>query len=225
MKTYVIGDLHGELLKLKEALQLVNFDYENDRLISIGDIVDRGQYSYECVEELMKIKNLIAVRGNHDQSWLDYLQGVTAMPALYMQGAKETYISYMEAKKDPRIHLNFFLNQLPYFIDENKNLFIHGGFNRHEPLEGQSENVYYWDRDLFLAALSYKSMKRKTHQFKYKDRFSTIFVGHTPTIYWDETTPINAANIWNVDTGCGKGNHPLTIMDVETKEYWQTKIY
>ena len=38
--------------------------------------------------------------------------------------------------------------------------------------------------------------------------------------YWNITTPMQAANIINLDTGSGKGGL-LTIMNLETKEYWQ----
>lgn len=47
-------------------------------------------------------------------------------------------------------------------------------------------------------------MKDNEHPFKIKDTFKHIYVGHTPTIYWDKNTPITAANITNLDTGCGK---------------------
>ena len=66
MKKIVIGDIHGRFAELKELLQKASFDYDNDQLISLGDIVDRGPEPYNCIFELMKIKNLIAITGNHD---------------------------------------------------------------------------------------------------------------------------------------------------------------
>jgi serine/threonine protein phosphatase 1 len=54
--------------------------------------------------------------------------------------------------------LTFFANQLPYHLDENNNLFVHGGFNRHERLEEQGD-LLWWDRDLWSKALSYGNMK------------------------------------------------------------------
>ena len=51
--------------------------------------------------------------------------------------------------------------------------------------------------------------------------FTEIFIGHTPTTRINKTTPVNKANVWNLDTGAAfKG--PLTVMDVHTKEYWQS---
>jgi hypothetical protein len=56
---------------------------------------------------------------------------------------------------------------------------------------------------------------------EYKGNPTKVFIGHTPTMYWDKTTPMKAADrIINVDTGSGKGGL-LTIMDIHTEEYWQ----
>lgn len=218
MQTFVIGDIHGELEKLKNILTQANFDYQNDQLISLGDVVDRGKNSYGVVEELLKIKNLVAVRGNHDDEWLNYLK--TSQSSLWSQGASATYFSYENALVKPEVHFSFFANQLPYYIDSNNNLFIHGGFNRHKLLTEQDEFVFYWDRDLFLAALSYKEMNQTEHPFKIKQNFNKIYVGHTPTTYWGKTTPIEAANIINMDTGCGKGGL-LTLLNLQTNQIFQ----
>ena len=86
--------------------------------------------------------------------------------------------------------------------------------------------------------MSYEAMNDKTHPFKINGDYKTIFIGHTPTTYWNEkeeirngiivqkgnpiTTPIRAANIWNIDTGAAYGGN-LTIMNIDTEEYFQFK--
>jgi len=56
---------------------------------------------------------------------------------------------------------------------------------------------------------------------KTADKFKEIYIGHTATTAWDKDTPMQAGNIWNLDTGAGfKGR--LTIMDIDTKEFWQS---
>jgi len=192
---------------------------DDDTLIQLGDVVDRGPDVFGCVEELKKIKNLISIRGNHDEQWLMYLK-TGGMPSLWGQGAAETAKSYHMYGIQPEVHFDFFANQKKYHIDENNNLFIHAGFNRHHPLTESSELHYYWDRDLWMAAHSYSLMKKKDHPFKIKDDFKEIFIGHTPTTYHNCPVPMHCANIWNLDTGSGKGGL-LTIMNVETKEFKQ----
>lgn len=227
MRRFVIGDIHGEHDKLVRLLKKVNFDYNNDSLISLGDVVDRGPKSYEVIEELLKIKNFICVKGNHDSCFEESVR-TGKVNMLYDQGGRETLLFYTRStdcsgdpRRIPQSHIDFFDNQLLYYVDKDNNLFVHGGFDRHRYIEGQPANVLMWDRDLFLAALSYESMNDKTHDFKMKDSFNKIYVGHTPTIYWDSITPIKAANIINIDTGCGKGDFPLTIMNIDDDTFEQ----
>jgi serine/threonine protein phosphatase 1 len=220
MRTFIMGDIHGEHEKLTALLEQVNFNYAEDTLIQLGDVVDRGPDVYSCVEELLKIKNLIAIRGNHDFCWLEFLK--TGQSLLYNQGAMETEQSYVLNGVDPSVHFDFFNDQLKYYIDQNNNFFVHGGFNRHKHVDEENDpEVFYWDRDLWLSSLSYANMKNQTYPFKMKDKFNHVFIGHTPTKYWDDAMrPITAANITNLDTGSGKGGL-LTIMNLETREYWQ----
>ncbi len=239
-KRYIVGDIHGEHDKLIKCLQSVNFDYENDTLIQLGDIIDRGEKSYECVEELLKIKNLIAIRGNHDECFMSGLH--TGIYSLFGQGARETIISYMKScttKRElnvkmsghisdfnindfPLEHYKFFQKQVPYYILDDK-LFVHGGFNRHylidDPIHN-GEEVLFWDRDLIAEAKSWESMVSKT-PFKNKNNFKEIYVGHTPVQYFVRSDkPQRWANVNLLDTGCGKRG-VLTIMDLDTHEYKQ----
>jgi serine/threonine protein phosphatase 1 len=53
--------------------------------------------------------------------------------------------------------------------------------------------------------------------------YHEIYIGHTPTLYYNvDTPPMQGCNVWNVDTGAAfKGK--LSIMNIETKEYWQSE--
>lgn len=73
-RNFVVGDIHGAFKALMQCLERCTFDYENDRLIQPDDIVDGHHQSFECVEELLKIKNLVAIRGNHDQWFYEFIQ-------------------------------------------------------------------------------------------------------------------------------------------------------
>ncbi len=43
MKKFVVGDIHGGAKAFKQVLEKSEFDYENDLLISLGDICDGCQ--------------------------------------------------------------------------------------------------------------------------------------------------------------------------------------
>ena len=246
-RTFVMGDIHGGYKALLQCLERSNFDYNNDTLIQLGDVADGWSEVYECVEELLKIKNLIAIRGNHDDWFREWIK-TGQHPCSWNQGGYGTLSSYCEqynkllwgADRQGYIttltdldvsptHVNFFLSkQQPYYVDTQNRLFVHGGFNRHFPIDDvvyNREDILMWDRDLWYAALSYGKIEKDDMlvrpPFKTHNKFNEIFIGHTSTENWKTDKPMISANIWNLDTGGGfKGK--LTIMDVETKEYWQS---
>lgn len=227
MKTYVIGDIHNCYNKLIACLLSVNFDYDNDKLIQLGDVVDRGEDGYACIEELLKIKNKVLIKGNHDDEWYKYLIDPSKMASLWKQGAKQTLESYVSRKINPNIHIPFFESQVNYYIDEERNLFVHAGFNRHEFIELQHfDDIYYWDRDLINSARSYHLSSPEMKEYKFKiqgsieGKFKEIFIGHTPVQYFNEQHPVKYANINLLDIGAGKfPGGKVCIMNVETKEY------
>jgi serine/threonine protein phosphatase 1 len=74
MRRFVMGDIHGAYPALLQCLTRSGFNYEADLLIQLGDIVDGYDESYCCVEELLKINNLICIKGNHDVWFLEFIQ-------------------------------------------------------------------------------------------------------------------------------------------------------
>lgn len=251
-KVWCLGDAHGGNKALLQCLERSNFNRETDTLIQLGDVVDGWNEVYECVETLLSIPNLISIKGNHDD-WFYQFLSTSQHPVSWAQGGGGTLASYCKHLDKnylqrygsegystdlldsdvPRTHYEFFRKQLRYYKDEQNNIFVHGGFNRHELLSEQShDDVFWWDRDLWMQALSVKQMKdgfenlleinKFVPQLKIKEPHKEIFIGHTTTQSWKQTTPMNACNIWNLDTGAGWGKGKLTIMDIETKEYFQS---
>lgn len=72
-KTFFTTDTHGNYLGFKQALERSNFDYENDLLIHGGDICDGHNQTFQVVEELLKIKNKVLIKGNHCEVWLNWI--------------------------------------------------------------------------------------------------------------------------------------------------------
>lgn len=70
-RDFVIGDLHGAFSCLERALEGVKFDPAVDRLISVGDLVDRGPENEKCLRLLLE-PWFFAVKGNHEQMMADY---------------------------------------------------------------------------------------------------------------------------------------------------------
>jgi len=221
-KIYCIPDIHGELGKLNNLLDKLNLNV-TDTIIFLGDYVDRGPDSYGVIERLLELDKqcgCIFLCGNHDQTWFEDTKFRSGLPleskkmsggqrySLWYNGARETYNSYLKAGVDPEIHYPFWKILEPYYVLEingEKHLFVHGGYNRHKLIEEQKiDSVFWWDRDLIMAASSFSSMKDQRYKFKNKDGFKYIYVGHTPVRMWDLYSPQLWGNVWALDTGVGK---------------------
>jgi serine/threonine protein phosphatase 1 len=240
-KIFAIGDIHTNFKALEQVLEKSHFNYEEDTLIQLGDIVDGGtQDTYLCVEELLKIKNLILIKGNHDDWFLRWLT-TGEHPDSWIQGGYNTaasYPKYLKLDKQlwgakwkgysttltpediPVTHHNFFRSQKLYHIIEDK-LFLHGGYDRNTYVVEEAKKYpssFYWDRELVQAAMSCTGDQK----LKTKDNFNEIFLGHTTTMIWGTTEPIYRGGVWNLDTGAAEGKGKLTIMNINTHEYWQS---
>ena len=53
--------------------------------------------------------------------------------------------------------------------------------------------------------------------------YNEIYIGHTPTLYYDVDVPMQGCNVWNVDTGAAFHGR-LSAMDIDTKEFWQSDV-
>lgn len=217
MSNYVMGDIHGGYLALEQCLERCKFDYQNDTLIQLGDIIDGNRPDWIlCMKELQKIKNLILIKGNHDQWLREYLETGVAKQIWLSQGGQCTLDVYLKGLDDGIITEDevraFFNKQVRYYLDDDNRLFVHGGIKYGHKTDIAMELM--WNRDMWESAvLGYQQMKTKN----YKE----IFIGHTSTLYFNEELPMNKFNIWNLDTGAGGGGR-LTIMNVDTKKYWQS---
>lgn len=263
-KRFVIGDIHGAHIPLQQCLERSGFDKEKDLLITLGDICDGWPHVAECVDILLTCINRIDIIGNHDQ-WFHYWLKTGRHPDMWQQGGLGTVRSYLRLIENeaaifpitdiwgykeyteyysalnpadiPDSHRNFFENQILYFKDVKKRLFVHAGIYRFQTLEEQKASrpdVFMWDRDLWSEALS----AGKDGPLRFKEEFSEIFIGHTSTVYWtkfknpplkrivlpveDPTyAPMTADILYNLDTGAGSSGK-LTIMNIDTHEYWQS---
>lgn len=220
MRRLVIGDIHGEEEYLKEVLELAKVDKEKDLIIQIGDLCDRGTNPFKCMDILLEYKNLVLLMGNHDANFVEYIKSNRDFLGSYAANGTHTTVgAWKELTFDQKKYYieNIFNQMQVCHVTDDNILFVHGGFDPETELKKHDPIYFMWDRDLIQNAVATKKVYQGIHNFK------KIYIGHTPTLYWDKTLPMNIENLWNVDTGSGKGG-PLTIMDIDTNEYWQSKV-
>ena len=118
----------------------------------------------------------------------------------------------------PQAHIDF-LKGGQLWLELGEQIFVHGGFNPGIPLSKNSAETLVWDRELLDRAWR----KHKVDpQYKFGP-YSDIFLGHTTTEMYHTLEPLHVCNVWDLDTGAGWSGK-LTIMDVETKECWQSDL-
>lgn len=226
-RTLVIGDIHGGLRALDQVLERAEVMAE-DRLIFLGDYVDGWSEAAQTVSRLIELQEqhaCVFILGNHDQLCRDWLETGEALPMWKEQGGAETMASYSKfSDTEMTSHLIFFKGLQDYFKDMENRLYVHAGFtNMHGVYYEYFPKMFYWDRTLWEMALSLDP-SLSPEDAKYPKRllhYKNVYIGHTPVTRLGKTVPVKAATVWNIDTGAAfKG--PLTIMDVDTEEYWQS---
>ena len=247
-KVYVVGDIHGGYKALKQVLEASDFDYENDKLISLGDLADGWSETHLVIEELKKIKNFVLLRGNHDEwamqalvtqiyeQFSEYGDDDELMEILeefyvpsffkmsgvgrswYAHGGLGTEYSY---KQNPELivdHLKFLNRAKIYYIDEENRFFSHAGPHPYFTIEETKPSEFFWNREFWHQAWSGKHPGKK---------WKEVYIGHTPTTFTnsnkdDNTKPLNRYNVWNMDTGaCFNGK--ISMMNIDTKELFQSE--
>lgn len=227
-RTFVVGDIHGALKALKGLMEQISLQ-KSDRLIFLGDYVDGWSESSATIGYLMKLdKNYdcIFIKGNHDAWCEQWLKGELANEIWVRNGGWATIESYNEVTPGlKKMHLDFLNRMKDYYIDDQNRLFIHAGFtSMHGPEKELYESNYSCDRTLWEMALAVDGRIQKDSKL-YPKRlllYKEIYIGHTPVTKYDVAIPMQACNVWNIDTGAafmGK----ISAMDIDTKFYWQSE--
>lgn len=229
MRTLVIGDIHGGFRALTQVLERANVTTA-DTLIFLGDYVDGWSESAELIEFLMDTsakQKCIFILGNHDVWCHEWLMDGVVNDIWYMHGGKETIESYERISFDKKKHIEFYNNMKLYHIDDQNRLFIHAGFTSMHGVEKEFyPKNFYFDRTLIESAIlaeqvGIENLSNARYAPRRLQHYKEIYIGHTPTINYDRNTPMKAHNVWDIDTGAAFTGK-LSIMDIDTKEFWQS---
>ena len=112
-RDFVVGDLHGHLDLLEDQLQKVDFDAERNRCFSVGDLIDRGPESVECLMLALR-PWFFPIRGNHEQMMLDALasQSKKSMQLWFSNGGEW----YEESSNEDWPQLQEIARSLPFAL-------------------------------------------------------------------------------------------------------------
>jgi serine/threonine protein phosphatase 1 len=211
-RRFVIGDIHGGYLALNQCLEKSGFDETKDQLICLGDVTDGWPETRECIDKLMMIPNLVMIKGNHDSLTIEWARTGIPPTGWHNQGGYATIDSY--AGSIPSDHLQFLEEAKLYHLSDNQ-LFVHAGIQINKSLKNQDEKVLLWDRSLYQHAFPHRLEEHPPKLTPY----DAIYIGHSPINRYGYLHPIQACEVWMLDTGAG-WDGVLSIMDIDTHEYW-----
>ncbi|MDO9106954.1 MAG: metallophosphoesterase family protein [Methylovulum sp.] len=207
-RVYCIGDIHGRYDLLSALIEKIKQDAADFSgqfvMVYLGDFIDRGLFSRDVIDfilgDVQADIDYIYLRGNHEQTLLDFLQEDSVGRSWFTYGGQATLSSYgvavakIPTKREdfleiqsqlrnnlPETHYRFLAGtRVSYTLGSY--FFVHAGINPHYSLARQNPEDMLWIRDEFTA---------------FKKPFEKIIVhGHTVT---DE--PELLPNRIGIDTG------------------------
>ncbi|MFK8046262.1 MAG: metallophosphoesterase [Crocinitomicaceae bacterium] len=201
--TFVVGDLHGcydEFIELSNQIGIT----ENDLIISLGDIVDRGNKSVELYRYFKNRGNSVVLMGNHERKHqrgiLSYSQEIVKV-----QFASE-YSEFLQ-----------WTENLPYYYETKEAIIVHAFFEHDIKLQQQKQEV------LSGTTSGSKYLENKYEEGKF---WTDYYTGEKPIIYGHEVVgkdPKVYNNTYGIDTGACHGGK-LTILELPSFKIHQIEV-
>lgn len=180
--TYAIGDIHGEVTLLRRLLAVLPLR-EEDTLVFLGDYLNRGEDSAATIATLRDMgrsrRACVFLRGNHEDAWLTYWDGVRFTGEPEISGAEKAW--------------NDFDGQLPVEV---------GQWLARTLIEYEDEHAYYvhaglepgkpaWRTPALLKLWGPKGFLESAYEWG-----KPVVFGH-----WQQSEPLVQPNKIGIDTG------------------------
>jgi predicted phosphodiesterase len=204
-RTIVVGDIHGcydELMALLEKAALT----DSDRVVSVGDLIVKGEKNREVLDLFIEDERFSAVLGNHDRALRRYWRG------------EEVTLKDSQEKTRQELAVNEarysnYLQQLPLMIDLGSHVVVHAGVRPGVALSRQTVE------DLTeLRTLGHDRTNREgVPWYERYEGDQIVLFGH-----WPAPAPRRGSRAIGLDTGCVYG-YDLTAYIIETGEFFSVK--
>lgn len=197
-RDFAVGDLHGMFTHLENALEALEFDQERDRLLSVGDLIDRGPESHRALEFLDR-SWFFSVQGNHERLLLDSeADADMACTWVALNGGEW----WRDVPKADQAKFRRRMRQLPYLLEVETDLGKVGIVHADIPLElnwqdfveklGTDERL----RDYAVWSRKRINLSESSGEVPPVEGIDLVIMGHTPL-----QQAVHAANIYYLDTG------------------------
>lgn len=207
----MLSDLHGCYDKFIKLLDKIEFK-DNDELYILGDVLDRGDKPLEILDYIMSHKNIILLKGNHEQMCIDFYENNDI--SWHFNGGQRTYYKILNRDSAYQENLRKFLKNLTYIKVIDKFILVHAGLqfsndsdnlSLKDFVKTQKEDDCLWDRSNI------------GNERKYKDY--TVICGHTPVQLIannsDDVRIIKRYETIYIDCGCVFLNGKLACLRLD----------
>ncbi len=193
-RLFAISDIHGCYRPFYELVVKIIDLKKEDKLILLGDYIDRGEQSKEVIDFIMDLKrggfDVTPLRGNHEQMMLESFYDPGMLPLWFLNSGMTTLDNFgvQDVREIDIVYIKF-ISELEFFYEAGSILFVHAGFD-------DSDQDPFADRHKMIWECS----------FSYQNPVlsgKTIIHGHRPkTIDYVRRLISDKSKVIPIDTGC-----------------------
>ncbi len=222
-RDFVVGDIHGHFELFDLLLKDIEFDPTVDRMISVGDTIDRGPESERALY-FWKQSWFYLVRGNHEAMLAGSADLLTGMSNLWMKNGGEWSFDVPESMLDEMAEM---YDYLPYTISietphgnvgvVHADLPTHGNWTK---LIKDLQKHKIKEKDLKTLLWSRDTYRKYRMSLEYGGAFKESFVEGIHKVYVGHSivrNPVLFGNTMFIDTGA-YCNGKLTAIDLMTED-------
>ncbi len=194
----VIGDIHGCFDELQELLRQIDLQI-NDRIIALGDIIDKGNKSKEVYGFLRNRPNTQVIIGNHERKHINQFFSYSQEIVKVQFG--EEYPAFLA-----------WLQTLDYYVELPQAYIIHAGMTHDTPINDQKDEV------LCGSTAGERFLEKKYGEGTY---WTDYYTNEKPAIYGHHVVGENPHiknNTIGIDTGACHGDYLTAIVFDEQVE-------
>jgi serine/threonine protein phosphatase 1 len=143
-----IGDIHGCATALRTLVTVIDPRPE-DTVVVLGDVIDWGPDSRDCVQQLIDLSNrcrFVLIRGNHEEMLFSALESESELRSWLDLGGEETLKSYPYGGGDDFIdpkHVGFLKANYDYY-ETDEFIFVHASYDPNKSMSQQSNTTLQW---------------------------------------------------------------------------------
>lgn len=216
MRTLAFGDIHGCSGMLDDLLAAVR-PTGDDRLVFLGDYVDRGPDSRGVLDRLIALRketNVVCLRGNHELMMARARRDRSEYKMWYAVGGMQARASYGQSPGRmgtiddvPAGHWRFLEDDCVDYFETDRQIFVHAGVEPGSPMDEQDEGHLFWE--FFDPEFPPRHVSGKT-----------VICGHTSQRSGEI---LDCETAICIDTFAYGGGW-LTCLDADSRKYWQVNL-